>query len=69
MYLKLKYKIGERPWMMWENKAVQCVVQSIRIDVYRKVTDVTYKIIVEGSHQDMKESMLFKSKRMLLRSL
>lgn len=69
MYLKLKYKIGERPWMMWENKAVQCVVRSVRVDVYRKDTDVIYKIIVEGQLQDAKESMLFKSKRMLLRSL
>lgn len=55
--------------MMWENKAVQCVVHGLVIRVYRKVVVVTYKIVVEGEHKEVDEKVLFKSKRLLLKSL
>lgn len=70
MNVRSKFEVGERPWMMWENKAVQCMVTSIRIAVYSKTkVDIVYKIIVDSTHQEATEKMLFKSKRMLLRSL
>ncbi len=65
--VKTKYDIGDKVWLIYENKAAERVITQVQIIVNAQKTKVTYQLNHEITDYD--ECKLYTSKGELLKSL
>ena len=65
--VKTKYDIGDKVWLIYENKAVERIITQVQIIVNAQKAKVTYQLNHETTDYD--EYKLYTSKEELLKSL
>ena len=71
MKIETKYNIGDKVWLMWNNKAVQSTVKEIFIEVKQKRISEEYALEdrISEYHRALTSGELFPTKEELLKSL
>lgn len=71
MKIETKFNIGDKVWLMWNNKAVQSKVKEIFIGVEQKRISEGYALEYRISeyHRALTSEELFPTKEELLKSL